>query len=496
MEQQELMSVQEAKEYKNTLLRFVDSYKKKSEKVSDEEWLTERFKAELPEKSDEEVREMSREAIESIQTFDGNMVECEEATKKGRSKEQWLAGKLSEASAGVNVAEYGKFLAGIDKAMEIGNEQMRRTILTNNGNISQCPNLDGYIAEQQLVNSFNAKAALERSPFRAEVKVPGVGETYGKNSFDVVIKNVSDDKIVHQYQMKFGADSQATVRLLKHGNYNNQRFVVPQEQVAEVQEAFPGKTVSAHIGGTDRVRTTSTELTKAEVKELQLEAQEDGVMEQIDWNEFSNKELLLHIGKNAVRVGAHTAVFSAGFELAREAIAGEEIDGEKIVKTAIDSGIDGGVKACASGALKVVSEKGMLKILPPGSSVRTITNIACVAVENAKILWKVAKKELTLSEGFDHMGRATTSMVAGLSVMAKGAAIGATALCWIPIVGPVVGSFVGGTIGYVAGSKVGETIYQKTQTIRETGKQIVQRLGEEVKSLGRKILGGLQKIFA
>ncbi len=49
------------------------------------------------------------------------------------------------------------------------------------------PNLDGFIAEQELVNSFNNSAVLEGSKYRAEALTPDV---YGKNSFDIVIKDV------------------------------------------------------------------------------------------------------------------------------------------------------------------------------------------------------------------------------------------------------------------------------------------------------------------
>ena len=90
------------------------------------------------------------------------------------------------------------------------------------------------------------EATLQDSPFRAEVCVPE--STHPKNSFDVVIKDISTGKIVHQYQFKFGMTAKYTIAKLRKGDYNNQRFVVPVEQVTDVQRAFPGKTVEAYIG--------------------------------------------------------------------------------------------------------------------------------------------------------------------------------------------------------------------------------------------------------
>ena len=79
-----------------------------------------------------------------------------------------------------------------------------------------------------------------------------------------------------------------------------------------------------------------------------------------------------------------------------------------------------------------------------------------VAVENVKVLGKVATGELTLREGFEKMQETTVSTVAGLASMGKGAAIGgAVGLAFGPV-GAAVGGFVGGTVAYMAGSKVGE----------------------------------------
>lgn len=45
---------------------------------------------------------------------------------------------------------------------------------------NQNPNLDGFIAEQYHVNSFNMEAAAQGSGLRAEVQPLKPGETYTK----------------------------------------------------------------------------------------------------------------------------------------------------------------------------------------------------------------------------------------------------------------------------------------------------------------------------
>ena len=127
-----------------------------------------------------------------------------------------------------------------------------------------------------------------------------------------------------------------------------------------------------------------------------------------------------------------------------------------------------------------------------------------IAVENIKVIAKVAKGELTLLEGLDRMGCNTVAMAHGLSWGVTGAAAGSFALSWVPIVGPIVGGLAGGTIGYLAGSKFGEIVYEGAKkavntaknvavkmyhTVKETGKRIVREIGSALKGFARKIFG-------
>ena len=159
------------------------------------------------------------------------------------------------------------------------------------------------------------------------------------------------------------------------------------------------------------------------------------------------------------------------------------------------TGADTGVKAAAGGALTVASEKGILSILPKSMAPGTITKIACVAVENVKILWKVTKGDLTMSEGLEHMGRTSTAMISDLACAGAGAGIGAAALGWIPIVGPIAGGLIGGIVGYTAGSAVGEKVFNGAKKVAEKGKEIVKRAWEGAKEFVGGILDGICSLF-
>ncbi|TGY96221.1 hypothetical protein E5329_11310 [Petralouisia muris] len=488
------LTVKEAAKVREIWERFLTAYKESGQEQEEFAWLECQLKKELPEKSQEEARKMKEEIVTSIREYDADLQDMTRQMENGRTKERWFADRMEEAAKGVAVNKYGDYLNQINAAMEKANTQMMRTVRRMDGGIKECINLDGFIAEQHQVNSFNVKATLQKSELYAEI--PKQGEAYGKNAFDVVIRKKNEaEKIVHQYQFKFGKDARSTIELFKRGNYNNQRMVVPADQVEEVQRAFPNKSVTAYIGGTDEVGITADPLTKETVKQMQAEAQESGVIPRTDWNVYNTRELAINLGKQAGVAGMQAALLTTGISLAGQVFNGEEIDGNEVVEAALRTGADTGVKAAAGGALTVASEKGVFSILPKPMAPGTITKIACVAVKNVKILWKVAKGDLTMSEGLEHMGRTSTAMVSGLACAGAGAGIGAAALGWIPIVGPIAGGLIGGIVGYTAGSAVGEKVFNGAKKIAEKGGEVVKRAWEGIKELGGSIVDGIRSLF-
>lgn len=486
----------EIKDFHNMLSKFIKSYETKDEMLDDIEWLKKEFIEELPNVGEEEAQKLSIDTINSIKEYDSNLKSLNEAYKRGISKEKWLEDKILEAATGTSVNDFGNYLNNIDVAITNGNAQMLRTVTTKAGDINQCYNLDGFIAEQYHVNKFNMKAALENSNFRAEVYIPKEGQTYGLNSFDAVIRDVRSGKIVHQYQFKFGSDAKATINLLKSGTYNNQRFVVPTEQVSEVQKAFLGKTVESFIGGTDQVTIKTEGITKEQVKELQLKTQQENIIPLNDWNNYNTKALIKNIGKNATMAGFQSVAITVGFDMAKKVMSGEKIEADETIQVALETGADTGIKVATAGALKVAIEKGIITIIPKGTPAGIIANIVCVSIENIKILLKVANGEITINEALDMMARTTISMIYGIGWGAAGAAIGVVVLGWIPIVGPVIGGIVGGMIGYMAGSKVGSAIYSGVKKVWEVAKGAVKAVWNGMKSVGRAVWSGAKNVVS
>lgn len=491
------LSEKELKEIQIIISDFSKSYSKKSKNVTDKEWFKSKLSQELPNLKLDEIEKFCDEVFDSINEFDNNLKSIRESEQVGISKEVWLANKLQEASSNIPVAQFGEYLSRIDDTIRIANAQMYRVVTTTNGNINQCFNLDGFIAEQYHVNTFNMNATLENKPYRAYVSVPESGEAYGKNSVDVFIKDIKKDQILHKYQFKFGKDAKSTINLFNHGKYNNQRFVVPKEQVEQVKSVFNTKSVTSYIGGTDKVSTTSNPLTKEYVKKLQKQVQNSNEPITMSWNEFTNKQLAMNIGKQVSLSGVKAVAIGSVFDITYKLVNNEKVEADEVIEKAFTLGSDACVKAITAGALKVGAERGILTLIPAGTGGNIFANIACFGIETVKIMSKVTTGECTTSEALNEVGNMATSMFYGLSMSTIGENIGFIlgGISFFPF-GAVVGAAVGSIVGYMAGSKVGQCIYKGAKKVVKAAGTVVKKTWEGIKGVAGKVYEGAKNIVS
>ena len=472
----------EAQELKPIQKKFIESYLENKDSMPIKDWLCAEMGTYLPERSSEEISQMSDEIIAVLKIQEEKKAALEKAINNGRSKESWFASEVITATSYLSSQEASQYLQGLDNALETANKSLYRTIHTQAGTISHNPQLDGFIAEQYHAQTFNLNAEAAGSPYRAKVLEP-TGNGYAKNSVDVVIVDKSG-KIVKRYQSKYCKDAESTAKAFAHGDYRGQQKLVPEGQEQDI-----AKKVTTVIEAPDG--TTSTALSKERAKELQNEAQ-NGKWNDLNWNEYKAKDLAIGIGKQAGQAALMGAAIGVGFDVAQKVWNGEEINGEELVESAIVSGADFGIKAAAAGALKVGAEKEIIRAIPKGTPAGTIANITYVAIENVKIINKMATGELTAKEGFEKMEQTTVATVAGIATSTKGAAIGAVIGTVFGPVGAAVGGFVGGTIGYMAGSKVGETVVKGVQKVREKTKEVVKSVGRTVANVVTTVSNGIR----
>lgn len=436
------LTEQEAKELRPIYSDFVKAFRENMDKP-DSGWMEKLLEKYLPDIPKADIRRMAQESTETIRKND--------AARKGSDK-------LEKMGSAVNAIQKSGYLKEIDRTLEKANDKLLDTVMRKNLDVNRNPNLDGFLAERYHVETFNVNAAVKKSPWRARVVEP-IG-AYGKNSVDVVIFNSDTKKIARRYQFKYGADAKATEQMWNNGNYKFQRFLAPKGQSQEISS----KAVEVLESPDGKVQSTA--LSKTDAKKLQENAQKlDAVKNDLTFEkDVAVKDLAPVLGKQGVQSFLVGGIYGAGKETLSQWKQGETLDVKKIGKSSLEGGGDFAAKQTLASFLKVGSEKGIVKAIPKGTSMETITNISCVAIEDAKIAVKVGKGELTAAEGAGQAVETTASTGVGVLAAGKGAVIGGKigtaggAVIASFAAGPeasVVGAKVGAVVGEVVGSSIG-----------------------------------------
>ena len=431
---------------------------------------------------EQEIESAAREIVAGIDQANASKQSLHAHLDAGKSKPSWIADAIERGAAAAGTTNTGDYAANIEAALESANTEMLGAVQTRSGNVSMAPNLDGFIAEQHHADTFNLDAAAKGSSLRAKVLAPEPGEPFGKNSLDIGIYD--DRKLVRRYQSKFGKDADSTWKLFEEGDYRGQRKLVPSGQENEIPKA----TDTIEMDG-----VRSKPLTKEEAKARQEEFQRSGRVQEgrdrsYDWNDISRIEIAKALGKQALVSAAVSTGLQGVRILARRAWnwlrdvenPHPNEDMREFFDASLQSAKHAGVQVAVSGAVTVAAKQGLIKGLrgtPPG----VIANIVYVGMENAKVLYKFAKGELSAEEALDAMGSTTCSAVGALAGAAKGAALFAA------LSGPVapVGAFVGSIVGALAGSKIGEAVYEGGKAIVKTAAKVVRTVYDGAKEAAR-----------
>ena len=440
--------------------------------VSNQVWLKDYFKSEMPEISEKEADELAKSSIESLERYEKAQDDYKKAKSNNVSRSAWFNNTILKGGETFSAQRFTQYLSEIDSTLARCNEDMINVVTTQAGTINQNPNLDGFIAEQELVNTFNANASLENSNFRARVLQPEAGQTYGKNSVDIAVDDMFwGQKNIQRHQVKFGKDANATASMVNDKNYNNQRILVPKNQTDVVKSKLSRqKTVSDQIKTDDGV--SSDVLSKRQAKTLQNRAQDGKSLRKKDWSYYKNKQLITNIGKQTMLAGVTGAALGASIQVVGDLLSGKDVKSDKVIETAFVTGADSGAKAATTGALLVATRKGMLPIAK-NTSAASLGLAGAIIIENSKVLYKLGNGEITSLEAVDRMGEATTIGVTSHMGFLYGAEIGAT----LGSVVPRVGNIVGGIVGAIAGSFIGKAIYNGEKKLAKIKIAIIKSIG-------------------
>ena len=543
--------------------KFLRSYAK-NEKSQDKKdlktWLILELQNELPNKKEEDIEKIATELISGIEIYYTKKKEVEKYQSLGITNGDYVGNEILEKVADeieeaeiidtkeviedmkeasnilsnyneamiyetaaikepqlvaniLSTNSVNNYVDTINTAIDNANKATIESITTKAGTINQNPNLDGFIFEEYHAGTFNVDAAVKQKSYHAEALKPELGETYGKNSIDIVIEN--SGKYVKKYSAKAYKNANETAKSfydkITGYKYKFQSKLVPTDQTKEI------------VNSVDKIKFDNVEskgITKAEIKDIQNDLQSGNKKTDIfsfkkDVNTISISK---QIGKQAMVNGTMGLGIGMAANIGTKIIQGKEVEVEEVIEAGIKTGASMGMATAVAGGIRVAVEK---KVIPTVFS-RVLTNntigaIAAVSMDIIGTAFKLGSGEITLGKAVKDIGKsvgaAYGAIVASGWGYAGGMAIaGMIGLGTIGAVGTILGvgvAVVAGAVCATVGSKVAGaiasgigavagTIVDGAVGIVKAGKEVVKSVASGVwngvKSVGGAIVGGATAI--
>ena len=418
---------------------------------------------------------------------------------------QVVANTLSAAKANV-------YVDNVNLAIGKSNEEILSALTTKTGEISQNPNLDGFIFEERHAGTFNINAAVKEKNYYAKALKPEIGETYGKNSIDMTIED--SGKIVRKYQAKAYKNANETAKSFydrQQGyKYKFQSKLVPSDQTGDI----PNSVDKVKFGEVE-----SKNISKEEIKNIQ-EKYQSGDKEAVKFSFEKDVDVLAiskQLGKQAVINGTLGIGIGMAFDVGTKLVSGEEVEVAEVIEAGVKTGTSMGLSTAVAGGIRVAVEKNVLpkvlsKIL---SSNSVIGAIAGASVDIIGTAFKLGSGEISLGEATRNIGKSIGSAYGAIIASGWGYGIAMAAMAGLGVIGTVgvvigvgvavvtsvvcglVGSKVGGAIAEGIG-KIAKPIVDGAVEIVKAGANAVKNLAkgawEGVKNIGRGIVKGISTV--
>ena len=468
---------------------FLQSYLEKDVGTSDKDWLKNKLKQESLNLTDEALDQLSSELAGGVVSFNETLASIDNSRKQGQKAEAWLATKAEESTKNVTVDE----LQAVEGFLQGSNDRLLRSLKAAEQVKSIAKTSVEVVAEQILLDDFNRSSADSNARYEAAIDEASANSVYGRNFFDLVVKDKFTGKPLEHYQVMFGKTVQETIDMIAAADTAGQKFIVPQEMVEEVQKALPGKAVLDRLGGSKLINLASNPLS-SKIIEKCLTGELPSVINQI--SSADSGTLIKSIANNAVASG----VLSSGMLDGLEKVVGKKVindfGGRELLEQALLSGNTEGIKVAASGALATCVNKGLVKALPANTPGIVVSGLASAGIENIKVLSQVASGKMTMPEALNRMGDMNLAMAYEFVWGKYAKKVAALALNYIPVVGPIVSTLVtAGTLPLV-GEKVRSLVFQGLKKVVPVVKTVARKAYNTVKSVCSKVKNFVCNLFS
>lgn len=497
--------------------KFLKSYaenEKSQDKKDLKTWLVSELQNELPNKKVEDIEKIATELISGIEIYYTKKKEVEKYQSLGITNGDYVGNEILEKVADeieeaeiidtkeiiedmkessnilsnyneamiyetatikepqlvaniLSANSVNNYVDTINTAIDNANKTLMESVTTKVGTINQNPNLDGFIFEEYHAGTFNVDATVKQKPYHAEALKPELGETYGKNSIDLVIEDTG--KYVKKYSAKAYKNANETAKSfydkITGYKYKFQSKLVPTDQTREI------------VNSVDKIKFDNVEskgITKTEIKNIQNELQSGN--KKIDIFSFKKDvntiSISKQIGKQAMVNGTMGLGIGMVANIGANIITGKGVEAEEVIEAGIKTGASMGMATAVAGGIRVAVEK---KVIPTVFS-RILTNntIGAIAAASMDIIgtaFKLGSGEITLGKAVKDIGKSVGSAYGAIvatgwlssgGIIAAGTKVaGMIGLGTIGAVGTILGvgvAVVAGAVCATVGSKVGGAI--------------------------------------
>ena len=542
--------------------KFLKSYaenEKNQDKKDLKSWLILELQNELPNKKVEDIEKIATELIEGIEVYYSKKKEVEKYQSLGITNGDYVGNEILEKVADeieeaeivdtkeiiedmkevsnvlsqyneamiyetaaikepqlvanvLSANSVNNYLDSIDTVIDNANKTIIESVTTKAETINQNPNLDGFIFEEYHAGTFNIDASVKQKSYHAEALKPELGETYGKNSIDIVIED--SGKYVKKYSAKAYKIENGTAKSFYDENGYKYRFqskLVPTDQTNEIANSV------------DKIKYNNVEskgITKAEIKDIQKDLQNGNKKADIfnfkkDVNTISISK---QIGKQVMLNGTMGLGVGMAANIGTKIIQGKEVEAEEVIEAGIKTGASMGMATAVAGGIRVAVEK---KVIPTVfSKMLTNNTIGAIAASSMDIIgtaFKLGSGEITLGKAVKDVGNSLGTGYGAIISSGIGFS-GGMALATTIGLGTIgtVGTILTGGLALVAGAvcgvigsnialkianglgKITETVVDKAVDIVKSGINTVKNMASgfinTVKSMGSVVSSGVSRV--
>jgi hypothetical protein len=485
----------------------------KSEEQTLNEWVEEEL-AKHPDvfPSVEERKQTADEIIESLKSYNRNRAELEETVGQGKTAESWIVKKIEEGAAISHAENIGAYAHNVDEHLKQVNENFLK--------------YSGYSADHKT-HGLLAEDMANLSDAVKNRDVIHAGTNNAKHGADRIVNGI-------EIQTKYYDTPTATVNsAFEKGQYKYigsdnrpMQLEVPKDQYETAIKTMEIKIQEGKVAGvTDPAKAKelirSGELTYDESMQQAKELKKQKDFQELNWDKLGKTEIAKSIGIETAKTALFHAVFQggriAGRRLWNKMMGKENREPNRDVQEWLDSSYQGtktiAVQTAATTAATIAVKKGLIAAIPKATPPGVIANVVYVGIENTKVMYKIAKGEISTKEGMWKMHEITISATNGIAGATTGAGIGSgmgtvagTAIGLFSggpagaalggKIGAAIGGFVGGMVGGLAGSTYGQLIAKGTRKVVEVAAAGLKKAYAGVKSVAKSAWKAFTGLFA